>query len=86
MIQEESITQIVKIKLKTTMLKSSLCDYSDGYIFLKWRITITAAGADAPARQADERKKGVMFRNCALFTNCTSKINNAQQMQKILML
>ena len=35
------------IRFKTTMLKSSLCDYSDGYILVKGRITITGAGADA---------------------------------------
>ena len=37
------------------MLKSSLCDYSDTYILVKGTIIITEAGADAPARQADER-------------------------------
>ena len=40
------------------MLKSSLCDYSDAYIFVKGTITITGAGDDAAARQADERDKG----------------------------
>ena len=39
------------------MLKSSLCNYSDPYILVKGRITITGAGADAAARQADERDK-----------------------------
>ena len=28
------------------MLKSSLCDYSDAYILVKGKITITGAGAD----------------------------------------
>ena len=58
------------------MLKSSLCDYSNAYILVKGRITIT--GADAAARQADERDKGVAFKNCAPFTNCISEINNTQ--------
>ena len=44
-----------QIKFKTTMLKSSLCDYSDAYILVKGRITITGAGNDAAARQAYER-------------------------------
>ena len=65
-----------QIKFKTTMLKSSLCDYSDAYILVKGTITITGARADAAARQADERDKGVAFTNCAPFTNCISKINN----------
>ena len=67
-----------QIKFKTTMLKSSLCDYSDAYILVKGTITITRAGADAAARQADERDKGVAFKNCAPFTNCISEINNTQ--------
>ena len=33
-----------QIKFKTTMLKSSLCDYSDAYILLKGKITIAGAG------------------------------------------
>ena len=43
------------------MLKPSPCDYSDAYILVKGRITITAAGDDAAARQANERYKGVKF-------------------------
>ena len=60
------------------MLKSSLCNYSDAYILVKGTITITGAGDDAAARQADERDKGVVFKNCAPFTNCISEINNTQ--------
>ena len=67
-----------QIKFKTTMLKSSLCDYSDAYILVKGTITITGAGADAAARQADERDEGVAFKNCAPFTNWISEINNTQ--------
>ena len=67
-----------QIKFKTAMLKSCLCDYSDAYILVKGRITITGAGADAAARQADERDKGAAFKNCVPFTNCISEINNAQ--------
>ena len=60
------------------MLKSSLCDYSDAYVLVKGKITITGAGADAAARQVDERDKGVAVKNCAPFTNCISEINNIQ--------
>ena len=49
------------IRFKTTMLKSSLCDYSDAYILVKEKVTITGARNDAAARQADERNKGVIF-------------------------
>ena len=60
------------------MLKSSLCDYSDAYILVKGAITVTGAGANAAARQADERDKGVAFKNCTPFTKCISEINNTQ--------
>ena len=39
-----------QIEFKTTMLKSSLCDYSHAYILVKEKITITGAGDDAAAR------------------------------------
>ena len=45
-----------QIKFKTTMLKSSLCEYSDAYIFVSGTITITGEGDDAGSRQGDERK------------------------------
>ena len=67
-----------QIKFKTTMLKSSLCEYSDAYILVKGKITIAGAGADAVPRQADESDKIVIFKNCAPFTNCISEINNTQ--------
>ena len=66
------------IRFKATMLKSSLCDYSYAYILVKGRITITGAGDDAAARQADERNKGAIFKNCAPFTNCKSELNNTE--------
>ena len=51
-----------QIKFKTTMLKSSLCDYSDAYILVKGKIAITGVGNNAPARQADERDKSVALK------------------------
>ena len=66
------------IKFKTTMLKSSLCDYIDAYVLVKGRVRIVGAGADAAARQADERDKGVAFKNFVPFINCISEINNTQ--------
>ena len=60
------------------MPKSSLCDYRDAYILVKGKIIITGAGADAAARQADRRDKGVAFKNCASFTSCKSDINNIE--------
>ena len=66
----------VDIKFKTTMLRSNLCDYADVYILVKETLTITGAGAHADARQADERDKGVIFKNCAPFVKCINRLNN----------
>ena len=60
------------------MLKSNLCNYSDAYILAKGRIKISGTGSDAAARQADERNKEVIFKNCAPFMERISRINNTQ--------
>ena len=67
-------------KFKTTMLKlklqSSLCDYSDAYIFVKGTITVNNTAAAGSAANNTNRK--VIFKKCAPFTNCISEINNTQ--------
>ena len=65
-----------QIKFKTTMLKSSLCDYSDAYIIVKGTITVNNIAAASAA--ANNTNKKVIFQNCASFTNCISEINNPQ--------
>ena len=58
------------------MLKSSLCDYSDAYILAKGTITVNnTAAADATASNA---YKKVIFKNCVLYTDCKSEINNVK--------
>ena len=43
-----------QIKFKTTMLKSSLCDYSDAYILAKGTITVNnTTAADAAANNTN---------------------------------
>ena len=64
------------IRFKKTNLISNPCDYADSYILVKGTITITGARANADARNADERDKGVTFKNCAPFTKCISRINH----------
>ena len=61
-----------QIKFKTTILKSSLCDYSDAYILVKGTITVKNTVA------ANKTNKKVIFKNCAPFTICISEINNTQ--------
>ena len=58
------------------MLRSSLCDYSDTYILVKGNITVNNTAADGAA--ANNTNKKVIFKNCAPFTDCISKINNTQ--------
>ena len=65
-----------QIKFKTTMLKSSLCDYSDAYILVKGTISVNSTAAQDAA--ANNTNKKVIFKNCAPFTNCISEINNTQ--------
>ena len=60
------------------MLRSSLCDYSDAYILVNWIITINGAGSDDAAKRLDERNKGVIFKDFALFADVISEWNNTQ--------
>ena len=61
-----------QIRFKTAMLRSSLCDYSDAYILVKGNISVNNTAA------ANNTNKKVIFKNCAPFTDCISKINNTQ--------
>ena len=55
------------------MSRSSICDHSDVYILASEIITVAelAAGGGNSGIQ-------VVFKTCALFTNCISEINNTQ--------
>ena len=65
-----------QIRFKTAMLRSSLCDDSDAYILFKGNITVNNTAVEGAA--ANNVAKKVVFKNCALFTNYISKINNTQ--------
>ena len=65
-----------QIKFKTTMIKSSLCDYSGSYILVKG--TITANNTTAADADANNTNKKVIFKNCSMFSSCISEINNIQ--------
>ena len=63
------------IRFQIAMRRSSLCDYSDAYIVVKGNVTVNNTGtAVAPTNT----NKKVIFKTCAPFTNCISKINNTQ--------
>ena len=56
------------------MLRSSLCGQSDAYILVKRNMTVNNTAAEGAT--ANNSNKKVIFKNCAPFTNCISKINN----------
>ena len=57
-----------EIRIKTSMLRSNLCDYSDAYIVVKGTIIISRP-------DTAKRNKKATFKNNAPFINCISKIN-----------
>ena len=61
-----------EIRIKTLMLGSDLCDYSDAYIIVKGDITFEGDN------NANKRNKNIAFKNNAPFINCISKINGVK--------
>ena len=65
-----------QISFKTSMLRSSLCDYIDTYILVKGNTSVNnTAAADADANNTNKK---VIFKNCAPFTDRRSKTTNTQ--------
>ena len=62
------------IKFKTSVLESSLYDYSDMDILVKGTMTISAVRP--PAENPNNNDEKVVFKNCAPFTDFISEINN----------
>ena len=65
-----------QIRFKTSMLRSSFCDYSDAYVLVKGNILANNTAAEGAA--VNNTNKKVIFKNCSPFTNCISKINLTQ--------
>ena len=61
-------------EFKTSMLKSSVCDYSDAYIPVSG--TISVADTSVFAEAANNTNKKVIFKSFAPFTDCISGIIN----------
>ena len=57
------------IRFKTSMLRSDLCDYSDAYVWVRGKITVTDPNNNA---NFDRR---LTLKNNAPFISCISKIN-----------
>ena len=56
------------------MTRSSLCDYSDAYIYVKG--TLTISNTAAPGAVANNANKKVIFKNCTHLL--ISETNNTQ--------
>ena len=65
-----------QIRFKTSMLRSSLCDYSDAYILVKRIITVENKAARGQPNNAVNEK--IIFKNCAPFIKCISRINKCR--------
>ena len=63
-----------QIKLKVSVSKSSLCDYSDAYTLAKESLSIVPA--PPPAANPETNAKEVVYKNCAPFTDRIGEINN----------
>ena len=61
-------------------IKSRLYDYSDACILVKRSITITGGpgAAYVAEKSSGKTNKGVIFKNCAPFTDCIYEVNNTQ--------
>ena len=60
-----------EIRIKTSMLRSDLCDYSNAYIVVKGNITIVRPNNA-------KRNKSVAFKNNASLITCISKANGVK--------
>ena len=65
-----------QIRFETSMLRTTLCDYSDPYILVKGTKAVPNTAA-ARANPKNTNKK-VIFKNCAPFISCINRINNTQ--------
>ena len=63
-----------RTNFKTSMLKSSLCDYSDSNMLVSETITAAPQAGD----NRNNADKEVVLKSCAPFTDCINEINNTQ--------
>ena len=72
-----------EIRIKTSMLRSDLCDFNDACIVVKGDITLEGDN------DANKQNKNVTFENNAPFINCISKIygikiDNAEDLDVVM--
>ena len=62
--------------IKSPMLRSNLCNYSDAYILVKGTITVAAPGANNDANNTrDKKNRPLILKNNAPFVSCITRIN-----------
>ena len=69
------------------MLRSGLCDYSDSYIVVKGKITVSAT--DGANNISDKKNRPLAFKNNAPFISCILKLNgvlieNAEDLDTVM--
>ena len=83
--QKKNYSPNKDIRIKTSMLRSDLCDFSDAYIVVEGDITLEGDN------DANKRNKNLVFKNNASFINCISKINgikidNAEDLDVVMLM
>ena len=69
---EENYNVDKEIRIKTSMLRSDLCNFNDAYVAVKGDITLEGDN------DANKRNKNLTSKNNAPFSNCISKINGVK--------
>ena len=65
---------MVELDLKTSMLRSIVCDCSNSYILVSANVTVPNTRAAANPNN----RKNIIIKNCAPFTNCIREIDHTQ--------
>ena len=69
MIDMENHTILTKIRFKTSMLRSDICDYSEAYIVIKGNTTVQSA------HDRNKHNRSLNLKNKAPSISCVSKIS-----------
>ena len=72
-----------EIRIKTSMLRSDLCDFNDAYIVVKGTITVANSDNVKNNNKATAFKSNAPFINCISKTNCV-KIDNAEDLGVVM--
>ena len=74
-----------QIKLKTSMLKSSLCDYSGAHIHVTRNITVVGMRVTKADRRRNRNDKQAVFKTCAPTDNIT-EVDNTKYLDVVMLM